>query len=143
MPSWDHLDWHRCEEVFHNATAIPQSPGAYAIRCAPQGKIAVIGRVFGPDKTGILCFGRTAERTEGLRGRLTDFWRATGGMLAPHAEGRRYHSLCYGMKGFARDTLEVGWETGGSSEARQQEAAWFCEYLAAFGELPPLNRKQG
>jgi hypothetical protein len=93
--------------------------------------------------SGILCFGRTTKGEGGLRGRLREFWRATGGKEAPHAEGRRYCELNYNTRGFPRNALEIAWVTLERPDAVRKELAWFDEYVGDFGELPPLNRKRG
>ena len=142
MPTWDDLNWLPCEEVCARLSDLPDKPGAYAVRCAPEGKPKRIQRAFGPDDSGILCFGKTEEG--GLRTRLTNLCRALRGMRAPHAEGRRYHDVKYAGHGFPLDSLQIGWIVCASmAEAKAGELAWFDEYFEQFGELPPLNRKRG
>ena len=144
MPSWDNLDWNRCEQLAQDADRIPQQPGTYAVRCAPGGEPRVVCRAFGPDKSGILCFGRTTQTTKGLRGRIGAFLRCSGGVGSGHAEGERYHQLRYAEHGFRQGDLEVAWVAfSAPDQAKRQELSWFDEYSDVFGELPPLNRKRG
>ena len=143
MASWDDLDWKQFENVFQGHAQVPEKAGAYAIRCTANGTPRPVSRAFATDASGILCFGRSAEREAGLRGRLTDLWRATAGKKAPHAEGRRYYDLNYSKRGFPRNALEIAWVGLDRQSAERQELEWFDEYLDAFGELPPLNRKRG
>jgi len=143
MASWDNLDWKQCDNVFQENAEIPEKAGAYAIRCTGNGTPRPVSRAFATDTSGILCFGRTAQRKAGLRGRLTDFWRAAAGKKAPHAEGKSYYDLDYCNRGFPRNGLEIAWVALDRQSAKRQELEWFDEYLAAFGELPPLNRKRG
>lgn len=109
MPTWDNLEWHRCDQIVQQPDRIPKHCGAYAFRCAPGGVPRVIGRAFGPDKSGILCFGRTTNKTGGVRRRVTWFLQASEGREAEHIEGKRYYELKYAEHGFRRGDLEVGW----------------------------------
>ena len=143
MPDWENLDWQLFNDVVNNLKDLSERPGVYAIRCAPKGCPKTIGRIFRVDQSGILCFGRTTG-AEGLRRRLRYFCGAASGKKYSHAEGQRYHELKYGQRGFSLEYLQIGWKEFTSGEkAKEQELAWFDEYLEMFGELPPLNRKRG
>ena len=144
MPSWVDLDWQEFADVVAALGRLPQRPGSYAVRWAPRGRPAPIPRAFGVDHTGILFFGRTTIRADGLRGRLTDFCGAARGRIYSHAEGRRYADLHYPERGVVVNDLQIAWQVAPSpAEARDQELRWFDEYLGTHGELPPLNRQRG
>lgn len=139
MNEWEKLKWKTLDCL----EEIPPTPGVYAVRSMRGGKPRVIGRAFRKDKSGILCFGRAGE-SPGLRRRLRSFCRAESGKKVSHAEGKRYHRLCYNTNGFPLKQLCIGWlPLRSEAEAHRRELAWFDEYECTFGELPPLNRKRG
>ena len=143
MLYWDGLDWQLFNDVVKKLKDLPERPGLYAVRCAPNGQPKTIGRAFGVDQSGILCFGRTTG-SKGLKNRLNYFCRAAAGKKCAHAEGQRYHKLKYDQRGFPLDSLQIGWKDFAlADDAKEGEIAWFDEYLEMFGELPPLNRKHG
>ena len=143
MPDWEGLDWQFLNDVVENIQDLTVKSGVYAVRCAPEGQPKAIGRAFGVDSSGILCFGR-AIGSKGLRSRLKYFCRAAAGKKSAHAEGQRYHELKYNQRNFPLDWLQIGWKDFALvDDAKERELAWFDEYLEMFGELPPLNRKRG
>jgi len=143
MLYWDGLDWQLFNVVVKKLKDLPERPGLYAVRCAPKGQPKAIGRAFGVDRSGILCFGRTTG-SKGLRCRLKYFCGTALGKKYSHAEGQRYHELKYDQRNFTLEYLQIGWkEFASGKKAEERELAWFDEYLEMFGELPPLNRKRG
>jgi len=140
MATWEGDDWIPLQpDVITDKD--PDKPGAYVIRCAPDGLPKIIGRAFCKDPTGVICFGQSTK----VRGRLGMFRNNAENMGgAPHAEGKRYYDLHYACSGYPLESLEVRWvECETEGQAEEQESAWFREYVKHFGELPPLNRKQG
>jgi len=144
MCEWDVLNWTPFNDVSGNHNNVPETPGVYAIRSVRRGNPRVIGRAFGKDKSGILCFGRAGEGP-GLRRRLRSFCRAASGKKVSHAEGKRYRALGYNSTDrYPLDSLRIAWLSLRSSDkAKARERRWFDQYAQKFGELPPLNRKRG
>ena len=143
MPDWESLDWQLFNNVINKLKDLPENLGVYAVRCAPNGQPKTIGRAFGVDQSGILCFGRTTG-SKGLKSRLKYFCRAAAGKKSAHTEGQRYHELKYNQRNFPLDCLQIGWKDFALvDDAKERELAWFDKYLEMFGELPPLNRKRG
>ena len=136
---WEDLNWENfCESI----KRLPEKPGAYAIRWAPRKQPQPIQRVFGPDQSGVLCFGETGEKN-GLRNRLNDFYHAAEGKNYAHAEGERYYKLGYAEK-FPLGELQIGYRIcADKKETKETETSWFNAYEVFFGELPPLNRRKG
>ena len=144
MDALDDPVWKSCEEVWAQRHALPQLHGAYVVRYAPDGKPKSIARAFRADSQGILCFGRTKTRADGLKGRLTALSRALQGRRIDHSEGFRYRQLDYMHNGFPVSALQIAWlECASAGEAKHVELAWFDKYADEFGELPPLNRQRG
>lgn len=135
MCTWQDLHWVDLQQARQHA---PTGPGAYAVRCAKTGTPIPVYRALGTDEAGIRCFGRST----GLAVRLTTYARAAEGWRAPHAEGIRYREADYDNHGFAYTALQAAWHAfEDEASAKDQETAWFREYFALYGELPPLNRQ--
>jgi len=121
---------------------IPETPGAYKIRCVEDGRPRPIPRIFSADQEGLLCIGESARKDGGLRGRLEYFWKAAQGQKAAHCEGKRYCELKYNDNGYPLSDLEVAWQRCDSKgAAKKLQDDWLRHYARKFGELPPLNRQ--
>jgi hypothetical protein len=134
---WENLNWESlCDDLIKR---LPKGAGAYAIRWAPNGKSQPIQRVFGPDKSGVLCFGMTGS----LNRRSKEFYLAARGGNQQHAEGQRYYDMGYANH-FPLQELQIGYRIcNDEHEAWETEQTWFNEYESRFGESPPLNYGRG
>ena len=131
---WESLRWENLNQ--ENINKLPDKPGAYAVRILMKK----IPRIFKPDKLGILCFGQTGKN---LRIRLRCFYRSADEGKQLHAEGIRYHKLRY-FKRLPLNKLQIGYKAcNNQDKAKKTEKKWFDDYSKNFGELPPLNRKEG
>ena len=145
MASWETIgsNWVPLETAISEGR-VPKKAGAYAIRCIVRGRPRHIDRIWGTDKTGIIYFGETGSGA-GLRGRVSEFYRAAEKGKAAHSGGKRYHRLRYEKReGYSLDNLEVKWvESESKKNAKRQQNKWLEEYASKFGELPPLNGQGG
>ena len=111
---------------------------AYQIRIAGQDTPATIGRLLGSDKGGLLCIGQTSEfesRRRKFVGALRRGRRHSEANLLHILEA--YTSLPSVYPGHSYEYSYVRLET--QLEAKALEASLVKEYVARFGEPPPLN----
>ena len=130
--------WHFLAALFDDGVPVPDGPGVYAIRRAPNGNPQAICRAFRSDPDGILCYGSGK-----LKDRIGGFYEAAFcGARPGHAEGERYHKLRYAGNGYPLRALQVRWRKCDTrQDAYDAEAALLMSYAKRYGETPPLNRQ--
>lgn len=109
--------------------------GAYVLGIGVSSfKSVTLRRLLGGDPHGVLDIGES--RT--LRGRLQTLRRCIySDGVTGHMAGWRFRAMHLHER--LKGRLYVSWLTG--TESYAMEASMLSTYLAAFGELPPLNYK--